>query len=360
MKPENKKIYKMKSAVYIFIAVMLFTAGCGNQEQSLQADVEIPVSVTDIRLGSIEEIISTTGTVYPKGVIELKAKISATYYPGTNPRTGRIWQLGDRVAIGDVLARLEDKEFENSVKLEAQELNLELTESELQKQNSLYEKGGVTLKDVKSAGYNYVNAKYSVENARLQIQKMKVVSTISGVIVDLPYYTPGTQIDNNVPIAKIMDYKTMYLDVNIPEKYITQIISSQPVRLTNYTLPDDTIKGIVSQTSPAIDAESRTFKAVITGENDQLLLRPGMFVKADILINKKDSVVVIPKEIILSRQRGKTVFVVDRGVAMERIITTGLENNSEVEVLSGLVKEERLVTSGYETLSNRSRVKIIR
>jgi membrane fusion protein, multidrug efflux system len=178
--------------------------------------------------------------------------------------------------------------------------------------------------------------------------------------VDLPYYTPGTQIDNNVSIAKIMDYKTMYLDVNIPEKYIAQINAKQPVRLTNYTLPDDTIKGVVSQTSPAIDAESRTFKGVITGENEQLLLRPGMFVKADILVNKKDSVIVIPKEIILSRQRGKTVFVVDRGVAMERIISTGLENNSEVEVLSGLAKEERLVTSGYETLSNRSRVKIIR
>jgi membrane fusion protein, multidrug efflux system len=350
----------MKNALYIITALMLLISGCGNQEQSLQADVEIPVSVTDIKLGSIEEVISTTGTVYPKGVIELKAKISATYNLGRNPRTGRNWQLGDRVSAGDVIARLEDKEYENSIKLEAQELNLELTESELQKQTSLFEKGGVTLKDVKSAGYNYVNAKYSVENARLQIEKMRVVSTIDGVIVDLPYYTPGTQIDNNVTIAKIMDYKTMYLDVKIPEKYITQIVPNQPVRLTNYTLPDDTIKGLVTQTSPAIDAESRTFKGVITGENNDLLLRPGMFVKADIVVSRKDSVIVIPKEIILSRQRGKTVFVVDRGVAMERVITTGLENNAEVEVLTGLAKDERLVTSGYETLSNRSRVKIIR
>lgn len=350
----------MKNALYILTVLILLTAGCGNQEQSLQADVEVPVSVTDIKLGSIEEVITTTGTVYPKGVIELKAKISATYNLGRNPRTGKSWQLGDRVSAGDLIARLEDKEYENSIKLEAQELNLELTESELQKQNSLYEKGGVTLKDVKSAGYNFVNAKYSVENARIQIEKMRVVSTIDGVIVDLPYYTPGTQIDNNVTIAKIMDYKTMYLDVKIPEKYIAMILPNQPVRLTNYTLPDDTIKGLVTQTSPAIDAESRTFKGVITGENNDLLLRPGMFVKADIVVSKKDSVIVIPKEIILSRQRGKTVYVVDRGVAMERIITTGLENNAEVEVLSGLVKDERLVTSGYETLSNRSRVKIIR
>jgi multidrug efflux pump subunit AcrA (membrane-fusion protein) len=85
-----------------------------------------------------------------------------------------------------------------------------------------------------------------------------------------------------------------------------------------------------------------------------------MFVKADIVTNHKDSVIVIPKSIILSRQRGKTVFIVDRGVAAERIIETGLENLTDVEVTRGLVKNERVVTSGFETLSNRSKVKIIK
>jgi multidrug efflux pump subunit AcrA (membrane-fusion protein) len=85
-----------------------------------------------------------------------------------------------------------------------------------------------------------------------------------------------------------------------------------------------------------------------------------MFVKADIIINRKDSVVVIPKSIILSRQRGKTVFIVDRGVAAERIIETGLENLTDIEVTRGLAKNDRVVTGGFETLSNRSKVKIIK
>ena len=85
-----------------------------------------------------------------------------------------------------------------------------------------------------------------------------------------------------------------------------------------------------------------------------------MFVKADIVTNHKDSVIVIPKSIILSRQRGKTVFIIDRGVAVERIIETGLENITDVEVIKGLEKNERIVTSGFETLSNKSKVKIIK
>jgi len=351
---------KMKRLLYVSLAALIFAAGCRQQEQRLQADVEVPVGVTDVTRKSIEEVIATTGTVYPKGVIELRSRISATYYLGRNPRAGRQWQMGDRVMAGDVIARFEDKEYVNSVRLEAQELNLELAESELQKQESLYEKGGVTLRELNNSRVSYINAKYSLENARLQMERMQIVSTIEGVIVDLPYYTPGTQIETNSVIVKIMDYKTMYMDVKIPEKYLGTIVSGQPARLTNYTIPNDTIAAAVAQTSPAIDSESRTFKGIVTADNANFLLRPGMFVKADIVVNRKDSVIVIPKEIILSRQRGKTVYVVMQGRAVERVILTGLETNTEVEVIRGLNVDERLITSGYETLGPNTRVQILR
>jgi RND family efflux transporter MFP subunit len=239
-------------------------------------------------------------------------------------------------------------------------LNLELTESELNKQESLYEKGGVTLKDLKTASINYANAKTTVENSKLQLEKTRIVAPIDGVIVDLPYYTQSTQVETGSTIAKIMDYKVMYMDVSLPEKYISVIKPGQLVKLTNYTIPDDTIIGNITQLSPAINADTRTFKGNISINNPNLLLRPGMFVKADIVTNHKDSVIVIPRSIILSRQKGKTVFIVDRGVAAERIIETGLENITDVEVTRGLTKNERVVTSGFETLSNRSKVKIIK
>jgi membrane fusion protein, multidrug efflux system len=350
----------MKKSILIIAVVLMAITGCRNQDQNLNADVEIPVSVDDIKLKPIEEFINTTGSAFPKGEIELKSKITATYYLEKNPQTGRSWQLGDKVITGALIARLEDREYVNSIKLETNELNLELTESELKKQESLYEKGGVTLKDLKTAGINYENAKTTVENAKLQLDKTRIVAPIDGVIVDLPYHTMSTQIETGSTIVKIMDYKIMYMDVQLPEKYISVIKPGQIVKLTNYTIPEDTIIGNITQLSPAINADTRTFKGNIYINNPNLLLRPGMFVKADIIINHKDSVIVIPKNIILSRQRGKTVFIVDRGVAVERIIETGLENITDVEVTRGLTKNERIVTSGFETLSNKSKVKIIK
>lgn len=340
-------------------AFVLAFSGCRNQDQNLSADVEIPVSVDELKLSSIEEYVNTTGTAFPKGEIELKSKIAAVYFLEKNPQTGRLWQMGDRIKKGDLIARLEDEEYVNSVKMETNQLNLELMETELRKQESLYEKGGVTLKDLKTAEINYENAKTTVVNSKLQLDKTRIVSPIDGVIVDLPYHTQGTQVETGITAAKIMDYKTMFMDVQLPEKYIADIQTGQIVWLTNYTIPEDTITGHVTQLSPAINADTRTFKGTISIENNDYLLRPGMFVKADIVTNHKDSVIVIPKNIILSRQRGKTVFIVDRGIAAERIIETGLENISDVEVTRGLEKNERVVISGFETLSNRSKVKII-
>jgi len=349
----------MKRNIIILAALIFTFSGCRNEDQNLTADVEIPVSVDEIKLKTIEEFVNTTGTAIPKGEIELKSRIAATYFLERNPRTGKMWQMGNKVNTGELIARLEDEEYVNSVKMETNQLNLELMETELRKQESLYEKGGVTLKELKTAGINYENAKTTVINSKLQLERTKIVAPINGVIVDLPYNTQGTQIETGVSVVKIMDYQTMFMDVQLPEKYISVIKPGQVVKLTNYTIPEDTIIGYVTQLSPAINADTRTFKGSVSIDNQDYLLRPGMFVKADIVTNHKDSVIVIPKNIILSRQRGKTVFVVDRGIAVERIIETGLENITEIEVTNGLSKNVRIVTGGFETLGNRSKVKII-
>ncbi|OFY80876.1 MAG: hypothetical protein A2V46_16315, partial [Bacteroidetes bacterium RBG_19FT_COMBO_42_7] len=337
---KNKKHINMKKSIILFAASILALTSCRNQDQNLTADVEIPVSVEELKLKPIEEFVNTTGTAFPKGEIELKSKISASYFLEKNPNAGKSWQLGDRVKAGALIVRLEDQEYVNSVRMETNQLNLELMESELRKQESLYEKGGVTLRELKTASINYENAKTTVVTSKLQLEKTKISAPIDGVIVDLPYHTQGTQVEAGVTMVKIMDYKTMYMDVQLPEKYISVIKPGQVVKLTNYTIPDDTIIGNVTQLSPAINADTRTFKGTVSIDNRDFLLRPGMFVKADIVTSRKDSAIVIPKNIILSRQRGKTVFIVDRGVAAERIIETGLENITDVEVTRGLAKNE--------------------
>ncbi len=85
-----------------------------------------------------------------------------------------------------------------------------------------------------------------------------------------------------------------------------------------------------------------------------------MFIKTLIKVNQKDDIIVIPKEVIISDQRGKRVFVVKENTAFERIIETGIENEDMIEVVSGLEVNERLVIKGFETLRNKSKVKVLK
>jgi membrane fusion protein, multidrug efflux system len=148
--------------------------------------------------------------------------------------------------------------------------------------------------------------------------------------------------------------------ISLPEKNISEVQVGQDVIITNYTLATDTLKGTVSELSPAISTETRTFAGKMIIDNPGMKLRPGMFVKADIIVAHKDSAIVIPKSIILSSNRGKTVYVVEQNTARERRINLGIENQDYTEVLTGLKVNERLVVKGYETLRNDSKVKVIK
>ncbi len=335
-------------------------SGCKNQQTDAETEVAVPVSVLDIRPSSIEEFIETNGTVYPTREAELKSEMSGKYMLQNNPRTGRPWALGDRVSTGDVIVKFEDAEYVNGIQIDSKKLNLDVSENEYEKQKSLLEKGGATVREMKTSEQSLINARYTYAAAELQLAKMMVKAPFDGVIVDLPFYTSGIKLASGQSLVKIMDYRKLYMEFQLPEKDLAKVSVNQKVRVLNYALPDDTLYGAISQLSPAISPDTRNFKGSLTISNDDLRLRPGSYIKAEIITRAKDSTIVIPKSIIVSRQRGKTVFVIDNNSAMERVISTGLENPDSVEIIKGLQMNERVVIEGFETLGNRSKVKIVR
>ena len=236
---------------------------------------------------------------------------------------------------------------------------MELAEQNLNKQKSLHEKGGVTQTELNNASIEFMNAKYAYENAEIQLAKMAVKAPFDGVIVELPYHTNGVKVDQGQDLFKIMEYKDLLMDVKLPEKHLPEVALNQEVQITNYNIAEDTIRGKISQISPVIDASTRTFQSVLEINNSKRLLRPGMFIKAAILSEKHDSTIVIPKETIISRQDERVVFIVENGIAIEKRITTGLENMNAIEVLSGLKANDRLVISGFETLRDKAKVSVI-
>ncbi|MCD8165106.1 MAG: efflux RND transporter periplasmic adaptor subunit [Bacteroides sp.] len=290
----------------------------------------------------------------------LARKWGGIYKLQNNPRTGQPFKLGDAVSQGQVIIRLEDKEYENSVALDVKRLSLEIAEQEYRKQKELYEKGGVTLSEMRNAELKIMTSRYDVENAQLSMDKMSVKAPFAGVIVSLPHYTADARVEAGNLMVEVMDYAKMYLDINLPESAINEVGVNQPVAVTHYTLPDDTLRGVVSELSPAISMETRTFRGKIEIRNEGLKLRPGMFVKADIRVNRADSTLVIPKNVVQSQRDRKFVYIVEKNMAVRRDITTRLEDEDHIEITQGLQINDNLVVRGFETLRENSKVKVQR
>jgi membrane fusion protein, multidrug efflux system len=344
----------------LLVGIVAGLGACNPQVQNEEADLAIPVSVVDIKAQSIQQYINTTGTAKAIYETELASEMAGEYQLRINPATGRPFKLGDQVRAGQVIIHLNDDEYVNNIALEAKKLNLEISKQEYQKQQSLFEKGGVTESELRNSEISMINAEYDYESAQFQLAKMDIVAPFTGIIVDLPYYSPGTRVASGQTLVTLMNYEKMYMDVNLPEKYLPEVTLGQEVFITSYTLSEDTLRGEISELAPVISTETRTFKGKITIDNAGLKLRPGMFVKADIITAHKDSTIVIPKDIIISSNWGKSVYIVERSNARSRRITTGIENPDYVEVVEGLNVNDRLVIRGFETLRNGSKVKIIR
>jgi len=344
----------------VFIIAVLLISSCGGGGVDTGSEVPAPVTVREIKLSSIEEYIESTGTVTPLKKTTPKSKNSGYYHLLDNPRTGQPFSLGDLVAENGMIIKLENPELENNIMLESKKLELETSELEYKNQKALYEKGGVTYRELINAEKAWINARYNYENAQIQLASLQIRAPFEGEIAELPYFTPGTEIDAGTKLVTMMDYHTLRLELNIPGSEFHRVKTGQNADITHYLMPDDTLAGRITEKSPVVDPDTRSFKVNLLVENTDLQLKPGMFVKARITVMQRDSTIVIPRDIVLMKDRGRTVFIVEKGAARERVIETGIGNVDSVEVLSGLRENERLVVKGFETLKNRSKVRVLR
>jgi len=114
-----------------FVLTIVTIVGCGSQSQNEETELSIPVTVVDVKPSTIHKFINTSGTVYAVNQAILNSEMRGQYNLLTNPATGRPYKLGDRVRKGQVIIRLEDKEYENGIAIESKKLQLAVNRIEL-------------------------------------------------------------------------------------------------------------------------------------------------------------------------------------------------------------------------------------
>ncbi len=344
---------------FFILAALLFLTACKQEPMAIDASSTIPVRISELKPKPIQDVVTATGTAYPIRDLQLKTEQAGRYELLVNPRTGGSFRMGDAVRKDELLISLENPEVVNQIAMDSKKLQFESAQREFTKQQSIYEKGGITLKELSDAERAFVDAKHAIESANLSLAKLDIKIPFDGVIADLPHFTDGGQIPSGTLVARIVNYSLLYAELTLPSKDMDRIVRGQVVSVNDYGKTQNSLPGKVTEVSPALDPESRMFKLKIEIANPQLAIKPGTFIKADIVVQEKPEAIVISKGVILDRQGNKIVYVVDRGMAVERRIITGIENKDEVEILEGLRAKDQLIIEGFETLRSRSQVKVI-
>ena len=334
----------------------LAALACETPSTEQSADLTVPVTVQPVGLGTIEEVVTSTGTLRPRQeavvMTETRGYLSLPEIDGRQPSEGL------QVSAGQVVARLENQELVVSARLESRQLAVKNARKMLDEKEVLVQRGLVTQLEVETARKDLADAQSDYDDAQVQLAKLAIQAPIAGVLSEFTDASEGAMVEQGEQICRIVDYGRVLVDLQIPNSQIRHIELGQSVRVVDYSYPDEVFDGEIAVIDPVVDATTRTFRAVAEVGNPQGLLRPGMFVKAEVVTEARVDVVLVPRQLVLMRGNREVVFVEEEARAMMREIETGLEDEKYVEVVEGVEEGERLITSNYETLRSRTRVTV--
>ena len=343
--------------IMLGMVVLLGLVACQRQSEQRTVDLTVPVSVKSVETGTIESIVTATGTLRPVREAQITTLIRGDLYWTIGENKRRL-SKGTAVKKGQLLARLESDEWVVGARVGARKLAVETSKRTLSEQEALFSRQLATEMDVENARKQWADADANYQDALIKIDKTQILAPIGGVLSELSDITQGTQVNQNTTIAKIMDYSEVFVDLKIPNAQIIKVQLGQSIRVSNYALPEEVFEGEIIEMDPAIDPVTRTVKVVGIVDNPDLQLRPGMFVKAEIVTESREDVVLIPRQLVLRRRNQKVVFIEEEGRAQQREVETGLEDRDRVEIIVGIDPGEQLITSNYETLRPRTRVRV--
>jgi membrane fusion protein (multidrug efflux system) len=309
----------------------------------------VPVKVIRPSRGEIVQSIQATTSI--------EAKREADVYSRMVGFCDRLFvEKGDSVREGDRLANLDDAELRLAYEQAA--ARLEKAENDHERAVELHGGGLISEQAYQNLSVKLRLAKADYDLSRKRLDDTSILAPLSGVVTERRVKVSDL-VSTTQPLFKIVDLNTLEAEVHIPEQDYEKVRVGQSALLRIDALPEKSFPGKVVRKSPVIDSRSGTADATLAVENPEGLLRPGMFVRVQIVVAVRSDALSLPREAILLQGERKTVFTVPDGTAREVEVKTGFEQGDRVEILEGLSEEDRVVVRGHLGLQGGTKVRIL-
>ena len=341
------------------LAIMLANVGCKPESTLPPKKPGPPVSVKLVqpKRGEILRNISLTATVAANQQATLFAKV-----------TGYLKTIavdkGDEVKAGDVLAEIEAPEL--LADLSKFKAEFEIAELDSKRIGDAQKKAPdlVVAQTIDSAKAKSQMAKANLERAETLLGFTKITAPFAGIITKrfldpgafVPAATGGSA--QNAALVTLADFKTVRVQVAVPEMEVPLIKKGLPVKVIVEELPGRDFRGTITRFSHALDDATKSMLAEIDLENSNGELRPGMYATVKIGVEKHSDVLLLPVEAVLAEKTGPSVFLVADGKAKKIPVKTGFNDGAFVEIVEGVLQNVPVIFLSKMTLANGQAVNV--
>lgn len=264
---------------------------------------------------------------------------------------------GDRVSAGDVLARMDDEQWQ----LEARraEARARSAEEQAERARALQEQGLFSDQEVDNLQSEAAVAEADLELARLRVRNAEITAPIEGVVTHR-HIERGELLSAAEAAFEIADDRTLQARVGIPERQVDRIREGQTVWIRAEEGEADPATGRVVRLRPVVDAESGTVQVTVEVDpSSSRDLRPGRFVNVDIVTDVLPDRLAVPRTAVVAEGAIPTVFVLRGDRAEEVEVGLGYSQGDRVEIRSGVEPGDTVVVVGQSNLRDDAPVRLM-
>lgn len=347
----SKSLRRQTGLAATVVIALACVSGCGGD-----AEVEGPpgppppaVEVLTLAVQPFREQADLLGELQPDDTVLVKSEV-----PGVVEAIE--FQEGQAVAAGVVLFRLRDRE--QAARLREFEAELALAQQDFERTNTLASRNAAAAAQLDRARANLEGARARTELRRVELERTRIRAPFDGR-VGARLVSPGARIKVDDGLVRIDSIDPLSLVFTIPEGVLPLARIGATFELEVAAFPGRRFPGAIRFIAPSVDSTTR--RILIKGRvpNPDGVLLPGMFARVRAELGQRDALLV-PEESLVTTGDGTFVWRISADDQAERVaVELGARELGRVEIRSGLVAGDRIVTAGAHKVRLGAKVKVV-
>ena len=299
-----------------------------------------PVKVALVRESAVTDDVTAVGTLLAEESVVIRPEIA-----------GRIVKIhfteGQSVNAGAPLVSMDTSDLR--AKLAANDADVTVNRQRFDRAKNMAGQKFMSQQAVEEASSNLARSIALKQETLAQLAKAEIRAPFKGML-GLRKVSNGAYLKAGEDIVNLEDVGSLKLDFRIPEAFLSKIAKDQDVNVRVDAFPKETFSGKIFAIEPAIDTQTRTVMLRARLANPDTKLKPGLFARVNLILERRGTALVVPEEAIVPKGSASLVVKVVDGKAEFVPVKIGRRRPGEVEIVEGLKVNDTVVTDGQMKL----------